>query len=786
MKNRLLKFQVQKQAPKTFPNFVPSKALKIGNLLQQSIDSLNSGQLDESEKYSLEVLKISSTQPDALQILGTIAAQKKQFEKAAKLLIEASKTQTNDYFLLNNIGNVLTELGHYQDSEYFFNKVLNLKSDYHQTHFSLGLLYVRLNRLDDALISFDKAITFKHDYLEAYINRGIVLEKLDRSTEALNNYDKAIVLSPNSPEAFANRGISLKKLRRLDDAIKSFDQAIKLQPDYAEAFSNRGVALYEANHQIESLTSFDQALKLRPDYAEAFSNRGVTLIELNELEEAIKSFDQALRNKPDYAGAYLNRGIALQKLKQISEALKSYEKANALNPDLEYLQGTHLHAKMFACDWKKFELSLESLTYKINIENKVTTCFPLLALADDPTTQLKASQLWINNNFPFNASLGQTSKKTTEDRIVIAYYSADFREHPVAYLTAELFELHDKSKFKLIGFYSGPKDTSEINNRICNCFDKFIDVNLIGNMDVAKISRDLKVDIAIDLTGNTSGSRIGIFSYRAAPIQLSYLGYLGTMGAEYYDYLVADKTIIPAENQQYYKEKILYLPSYQVNDSKRVISEKAFTKKDLGLPQQGFIFCCLNSNYKILPSTYFGWMRILLKVPNSILLLYTDNKMAKENLEMQAVIQGVNKKRIYFFEHSNRSEYLSKMRVADLFLDTMPYNAGTTASDALWTGLPVLTCMGQSFASRVAASLLNAIELPELIATSQEQYEALAIELATHPTKLKLIKEKLERNRLTTPLFDTPRFTNYIEAAYIEVYKRYQANLTPEHIYIEA
>jgi predicted O-linked N-acetylglucosamine transferase (SPINDLY family) len=295
----------------------------------------------------------------------------------------------------------------------------------------------------------------------------------------------------------------------------------------------------------------------------------------------------------------------------------------------------------------------------------------------------------------------------------------------------------------------------------------------------------MEIDIAIDLSGLTGNERTGIFAYRAAPVQLSYLGYLGTMGVEHYDYLIADKTTIPTEHHQYFKEKIVYLPSYQVNDSKRLISDKVFGKTELHLPINAFVFCCFNNNYKIIPTAFDTWMRILNAVPNSVLLLYAENKWAEANLKLEAEKRGVCQTRLAFSNRIERSEYLARYRLADLFLDTLPYNAGTTASDALWAGLPVLTCMGESFASRMAASVLNAIELPELVTTTQEQYEAKAIELATNPAKLRAIKDKLERNRLTTALFDTPRFTKHIEAAYTQIYERYQTDLPPDHIYIE-
>jgi len=306
----------------------------------------------------------------------------------------------------------------------------------------------------------------------------------------------------------------------------------------------------------------------------------------------------------------------------------------------------------------------------------------------------------------------------------------------------------------------------------------------MSDLKIAKLSRDLNIDVAVDLGGFTADTRTGIFAYRAAPIQVSYIGYLGTMGAQYYDYLLADKTIIPEGSQEFYSEKIVYLPSYQSNDRKRLISDRIFMRKELGLPKKGFVFCCFSNNYKILPDTFSGWMRILKAVEGSVLFLYAENKWAEDNLKIEVKARGIDISRLVFGGYMSTEEYLARYKACDLFLDTFPYNAGTTASDALWAGLPVLTLMGRSFASRVAASLLNAVGLPELITSTQEEYEALAIELALNPHKLADIKLKLAKNRLTTPLFDTPLFTKNLESAYTKMYERYQTDLEPDQIAI--
>jgi tetratricopeptide (TPR) repeat protein len=640
-------------------------------------------------------------------------------------------------------------------------------------------------KYQDALENYDKAIEIKTDFASAYSNRGIALRKLNRLHDALISYNEAIKFKPDYADAYFNRGIALNELNKLNEAVASYDQAIEINPDYAQAYSNRGNTLQDLNRLYDALASFDRAIEISPDLSQAYSNRGNVLQDLNRLDDALASYNKAIEINPNYAEAYSNRGSALRDLKRLEEALVSYNKAYELKPDHEYLLGNKLHTKMHICDWHDFQAIIEKLLLSISEGKKSSLNFPVLALSDSLSIQRKVSEKWINDKHPLNTSLGIFSKTPRKEKIKIGYYSADFREHPVSYLTVEFFELHNKNQFELIAFYSGAPDSSSIQNRIASAFDKFINIKLKSDQEIAELSRVMGIDIAVDLTGSTANERVGIFAYRAAPIQISYIGYLGTIGAEYYDYLIADKTIIPVKNQKFYTEKILYLPSYQVNDSKRLIADKVFKKADLNLPKNGFVFCCFNHNYKIVPTTFDGWMKILNAVPDSVLFLYATNKWAEANLKIEAEKRGVSQNRIIFGSRIERSEYLARYKVADLFLDTLPYNAGTTASDALWAGLPVLTCMGESFASRVAASLLNAIELPELITTTQAEYEARAIELASNPEQLKTIKEKLDRNRLTTSLFNTPRFTKHMESAYKKIYERYQANLLPDHIYIE-
>ena len=579
--------------------------------------------------------------------------------------------------------------------------------------------------------------------------------------------------------------IALHQQGQLGQAEAVYQKLLEIDPRNADALHLLGVIAHQIGHHQSAVDMIGQAIVLKPDYAEAYANRGVALKELKQLDAAVASYDKAIVLKPDYAEAYSNRGVALQELKQLDAAVASYDKAIVLKPDYEYLFGTKLHIKMHLCDWQDFKHNVSELSLKIQSNVKASACFPLLALPIGLADQRKSAEIWNIDKNPLMSSLGPITKRSRQPKIRIGYYSADFHNHATAYLMAELFERHDKGKIELIAFSYGPNKNDEMRNRVKKAFNQFIDVTAMSDKAIAQLSRELGIDIAIDLKGLTQDTRLGIFSYKAAPIQVSYLGYPGTLGVDYIDYLIADKTLIPQKSQQNYSEKIVYLPhSYQVNDRQRIISHKQFTKQELGLPQEAFVFCCFNNNYKITPDLFDSWVRILKAVDASVLWLLEDNQTAAANLRKEAHLRGVDPARLVFAKRMNLPEHLARHRLAELFLDTFPYNAHTTASDALWAGLPVLTCMGESFASRVAGSLLNAIELPELVKDTQTDYEVLAIELATNPAKLKAIKGKLEKNRLTTPLFDTAVFAKHIETAYSKMYEQYQADLLPEHIYI--
>ena len=650
--------------------------------------------------------------------------------------------------------------------------------------FELGIAYAKVNRLMEALAVFNSLRYYKNDDVRIPYNLGLIHSLQGEHQLALAAYDLALTIQPDDAEVLINKGSAYNDIKNYVLALEVLEKATQIKPDIPEAWSNKGIAFNNLNFYQESINAYNEAIKLAPSYYEAWSNKSLPLNKLKRYVEASEACDKALSIKPNFAEAHYNKGNALNELKRYDEAITHYDKALGLKPDINWASGDLLHAKMKICSWPDLAESLENISKKVVANEKLINPFSLLALTDDALLHKQCSAIYVQDKYSFNPFLGTILKHPKNEKIRIGYFSADFKNHPVAFLIAELFEIHDRSQFEIYAF-SLLKSSDDMGERLKLAFDHFIEVGNKSDIEIAQLSRSLNIDIAVDLTGITDSSRTGIFSYRAAPIQVNYLGYPGTMGTDYIDYIVADKTLIPVESQLCYLEKVVYLPnSYQVNDRKRLISDRQFTKQELGLPENGFVFCCFNNNFKILPATFDGWMRILSAVEGSVLWLLQDNSWVVDNLKKEAQKRGIDGQRLVFADRVPLSEHLARHRQADLFLDTYPYNAHTTTSDALWSGLPVLTLMGRSFASRVAASLLNAIGLPELITSTQEEYEALAIDLALNPNKLTDIKNKLANNRLTDPLFDTPLFTQNLEAAYIKMMERYQADLKPDHMFI--
>jgi len=676
--------------------------------------------------------------------------------------------------------------GRLNDAERYFKKVLRQQPKHIGALNILSVVLTRLEKYSEAEHYVLSALKANSNSDATFYNYALVLKALKRPNEALEAFNRAILINANIAETWNNRGTVFNDLKRYGDAVGDFNKAISLRPNYFEAYYNQGKSLAELKRYDEALAAYGNALTIKPDLEGAWLGRGNVFSDLKRYDEALAAYDKALTVKPDLEGAWLGRGNAFSELKRYDDAIAAYDKAFALKPGRHGTEGARLQAKMCLCDWSNFNTECKNLISSVR-NGHFTAPFSFFAINSSSDDQLQCAKLWVEEKCPPSQEPLWQDDWYSHDRIRIAYVSTDFREHPVAYLASGIFECHNRSQFEIIGFSIGPNDNSEMRRRLEGSFDRFIDAAAFDSDQIAKKIKEAEIDILIDLNGFTHDARTEIFARRPAPVQVNYLGYAGTMGASYIDYIIADPTLIPTSRRSSYLEKIIYLPHcYMPHDDKsRLISDCSQERHDFGLPEKGFVFCCFNNAYKIKPHNFRLWMKLLKAVEGSILWLSETNAIAVNNLRNEAIVSGVDAERLVFAKHlPSSADHLARHRLADLFLDTLPYNAHTTASDALWAGLPVVTLIGETFAGRVAASLLNAIGLPELITTTPEAYEHLAIDLATNPEKLANIKLKLSANRLVAPLFDTKLYTKHIEAAYVAVYERHQSRLAPDYIVV--
>ena len=718
----------------------------------------------------------------------------------------------------------LQQQGQLEQAIALYGQCVELAPDRAEAYYKRANALNGLGRLEPALADYDRAISLNPSYTYAFCNRGSVLERLERSEEALASYDRALELDPKDALTHYNRGSVLKDLKRYEDALASLEVAIGLNGNFAEAHVNHGNVLQELRREEAAIESFERALALNPTLAQAWQGRGLSLHRLNRLQEALAAYNRAVALKPDLAAAYLGRGallvgldrhgeaaneylkaaelepapdtfqvlaVCLVKSKRFDLALVSLDKALALNPDgKNYLFGESRSIRMQACLWDGLGEDLERIGQGVREQRPVCNPFILAALVDSAALLRSAAEILAREvERGCREDLRRIAEVTPlspspprSDKIRVGYFSADLRTHPVALLTAGLFECHDRTKFEVTAFALGPECSDPIVSRLAKAFDRFINVRQKSNLEVVALARELGIDIAIDLTGYTANCRPEIFALRAAPVQINFLGYPGTLGAGFMDYLLADGMVVPRAQQRHYAEKIAYLPnSFMPFDSTYAIADKKFEREELGLPASGFVFLCFNNSYKILPDVFDRWMRILGRTENSVLWLQQANETVAGNLRKEAGRRGIDGDRLIFANRvDSLSEHVARIRAADLFLDTFPYNAHATALDTLWAGVPLLTYPGETFASRVAASLVQTAGLPELIASSPSQYEEKAVELAADPARLERMRRKLAERQ--TPLFDTKHYTKNLEAVYEAIYERYRSGAPPAHI----
>lgn len=686
---------------------------------------------------------------------------------------------------LHMLGVIAVQVGDPHRAVLLLGQSLALQPHNPAVHYNLGVALKDVGQPEQALQSYDRAVALQPGHMQAHFNRGLALQDLERNGEALLAYDQVIALQPDHMLALMNRGNVLRALNQHADALRSYSSAIALQPDSAVAHYNQGVALQDMGNHLEALACFDRALGHGARFAELHNNRGNALLGLRRFVEAVSSYDAALLARTNYADAHCNRGIALQELKQKRAALESFESALRIEPDRAFLLGMRLHLRMQLAQWEDFDTDVAQVVSHVLQGKKTLPPLPALALSDSLVVQHHAAAVWVHAKCAGICASLRLSANLAGDKIRIGYYSTDFHDHATMYLLAQVLELHDKTRFEVFAFSFGAVVHDAMRARVLAAVDHFYEVDDWSDFFIADMSRQLRIDIAVDLKGYTYGSRPSIFAQRAAPAQVNFLGYPGTMAASFMDYIIADPVLIPEHQQALYTEEVVYLPhSYQPNDRLRPISERIFTRSDLGLPEHGFVFCCFNATYKITPLTFDGWIRILGQVEGSVLWLFHCEEDAAVSMRARAVSKGIAGHRLVFTPSLPLAEHLARYLCADLFLDTAPCNAHTTASDALWAGLPVLTCMGEAFASRVAASLLKALDLPELITTTQSEYESLAVALAHDGPRLQGLRQRLSHNRLHAPLFDTQRYTRHLEAAFVAIAQRSRAGLAPRPIWV--
>lgn len=730
-------------APHKAPAPTPPLQLKV----QQALALHQQGRIPEAQALYREVLQTQPREFDCLHMLGVAALQTGQSEEGLRLIRQA----------------------------------LDVMPQVAVAHANLAKAQKQLGQLAEAVVSYEQVLALEPNNPDALYQRGNLLAELGRHREAIASFDQAAKLMPHAAGLWHNRGNSLLAEGHLEAALESFSQAVARKPDYTGAHNNRGYLLRELGRPAEALVAFDQAIALNPKLTEAYNNKGNALLDLKRHEEAVAAYDQALALNPQYAKAWVNRGSALNTLKRLEEGAESLARALALKPDFEFLLGDYLFTRLQLSDWSGLESHLATYTAGLRARQKVSPPFPALCLVDDPALHRIAAEIHANANQAGRQTLGPFPPAAPAQKLRIGYFSADFHDHAVAHALIQVLEHHDHQRFEIFAFSHGPERSDPMRQRVAAAVDHFLDLRLLKDQEIARRAREQQLDIAVDLSGYTAGSRPGIFAAGCAPIQVSYLGFPGTQGSACMDYLIADPVVIPAENRCHYRESIAYLPhSYHPCDSARVIAERAFTRAELGLPAQGFVFACFNNNYKISPDTFAGWMRILHQVADSVLWLRWENVSAETRLRQAAAHHGIAPERLVFAKRiPSMPDHLARQRMAGLFLDTAPYNAHSTTFDALWAGLPVLTCPGLSFASRVAASLLTSIGLPELIAPSQADYEAMAVHLAQHPEALDRLRQQLAANIPLAPLFDMEGYTRHLEAAFTAMQARHLAGQPP-------
>jgi len=720
-----------------------------------------------------------------------------------------------DFVSLYSLGVEAFNSNNYSAALEYFEAARAINSSFAPLWHNLGITTAKLGRFNEALQNLDQAIKLDPsneaaiDFRKAVthasqikptvstsqslpsghadkLNIAIGLQSQNKLDEAEVVFQDILASNPSDAAALFSMGGLEYSRRNLNKALDYFNQCMSLKPDFAPLWHNLGIVQQALKQSDKALASYDKALEINPAYTEVMLNRGTVLVDLKRHKDALLNYEELIKLEPTNDKALCNRGIILSDFKLNDLAIDTFARLIAISPEYDYALGLLSFAKMHACDWNNLPPLNQAIIEGVRAGKRVCKTLAFTAITPEPYDHLLCAQIFGKHYFPTQQPLWR-GEIYHHAKIKIAYVSPDLREHPVGHLTAGIFEHHDKNKFETIAISLGIDDNSRLRARMLESFDEFIDARQITSSDIAKLLREKEVDILVDLAGYTADSRTEIFSYRPAPIQVNYLGYSSTMGLDYIDYIIADRHIIPESARESYSEKIVYLPdTYLPTDSALKIADTTLAREEYGLPATGFVFCSFNHDYKINPPMFDIWMRLLKAVPDSVLWLMKLNESAERNLRKEAAARDIDPSRIIFATRvPNVEDHLARYRAADLFLDTFPCNAHTTSSDVLRAGLPLITCRGKAFAGRVASGLLTLVGLPELITENLEDYEKLALQLATQKNKLQKIRTKLDKNLKNNNPFDTDRYCRNLELAFDMMYQRYLRGEAPEHLIID-
>jgi protein O-GlcNAc transferase len=761
---------------------------QMAEVLAQAWNYLQRGSFAQAENLYRQVLQADAANINAHSGLAIALSQLGKLEEAASSLQGALSLQPNHPEIHNNLGAIFARLRRTADAIDSYRRALDLKPDYPQAHYNLGVILKATGQRDEAIAELEKALRGQPEFPQALHDLGDVLVEKGEYAEAESRYRQALRRCPERAETHHNLGCVIQRQRRLEESLTHIHQAIRLNPKMAEAHFSLGNALFGQGPSEEAVLSFRRAIALKPNFALAHNSLGQALAALGRIDEAVASFRRALEAAPDSAEIYSTLGGALKAQGKFEEVTECYRRALELKPNSWSALAELVSHLQHLCIWENLEKLSQQLIDGVQSgsESDAAPPFVFLTLPCPTTAQLQfqcARQFTKQYFRPMAYREYQPAvarPHSASSRIVIGYLSGEFREHTIGYLITELIERHDRDKFAIFGYSYGPNDGGPTRRRLATAFDRFADLKDASFLQAARRIQADGVNVLVDLKGYCQNARPQIMALRPAPIQVNYVGYPGTMAAEFIDYILVDDFIVPANQQPFFAEKLVHLPGcYLVNDTGRKIAAPCPSREDCGLPETGFVYCSFSGSYKITPQIFEVWMRLLKAVPGSVLWLIQDNSHASVNLRREAESRGVAPHRLVFAPVCPLPVYLARHQLADLFLDTFPYNAHTSACDALWAGCPVLTLTGDTFPARVAGSLLRNLGLTELITTTLQEYEDMALRLATNADLLAALRTTLQANRKTATLFDGTRFARHLEQAFATMWQVFAAGQEP-------